>query len=86
MYKKIEDLDSYTNIAGVATIENKNEIDIEKVKAMLKSRESKKRDLYEQTQIDELEEEQEEIRNYDIKDLLSKVKEKCCHIFPEWDV
>ena len=77
LYKKIEDLDSYTNIAGVATIENKNEIDIEKVKAMLKSRESKKRDLYEQTQIDEAEEEQEEIRNYDINDLLSKVKEKC---------
>ena len=32
LYKQIEDLDSYTNIAGIATIENKNSIDIEKVR------------------------------------------------------
>lgn len=78
LYKKIEDMDSYTNITGVATIENKNEIDIEKVKAMLKSRENKKRDFYENNEIEEIElQEQEEIRNYDINELLSKVKEKC---------
>lgn len=78
LYKKIEDMDSYTNITGVATIENKNEIDIEKVKAMLKSRESQKRDFYDNEVKEEIElQEQEEIRNYDINDLLSKVKEKC---------
>ena len=70
LYKKIEDLDSYTNIAGVATIDNKNEIDIEKVKALLKIKEPKE-------EIKEVvaEEEKEEIkRNYDIKDILSKMK------------
>ncbi len=78
LYKKIEDLDSYTNIAGVATIENKNEIDIQKVKAMLRNREDKKDDLFEKNEIEEVEiQEPEEIRNYDINDLLSKVKEKC---------
>ena len=78
LYKKIEDMDSYTNITGVATIENKNEIDIEKVKAMLKSRESQKRDFYDNEVKEEIElQEPEEIRNYDINDLLSKVKEKC---------
>jgi len=46
LYKQIEDLDTYTNIAGIATMENKNEIDIEKVKAMLKSRESKIKEKY----------------------------------------
>lgn len=77
LYKKIEDLDSYTNIAGVATIENKNEIDIEKVKEMLKTRESSKNDFYEKAKEEEEIIEEEEIRNYDINDLLSKVKEKC---------
>ena len=32
--KQIEEYDSYTNIAGVATIESKNSIDLEKVKEL----------------------------------------------------
>ena len=76
LYKKIEDLDSYTNIAGIATIENKNEIDIEKVKAMLKSRESEKKDNYIKEEDNKIETLEEDTRNYDINDLLSKVKEK----------
>ena len=39
IYKQIEQYDSYTNIAGVATIESKNSIDLEKVKELLRSRE-----------------------------------------------
>ena len=35
LYKQIEQYDSYTNIAGVATIESKNSIDLEKVKELL---------------------------------------------------
>lgn len=73
LYKQIEDLDSYTNIAGVATIENKNSIDIEKVRELIKGKENKK----EKQKIKEIEvkdDEEEEIRNYDIKDLLSKAK------------
>lgn len=75
LYKQIEDLDSYTNIAGVATIENKNYIDLEKVKELLKHGESlreEKKEIIKQN-IDPVEE--EEKRNYDIKELLSKVKE-----------
>lgn len=77
LYKQIEDLDTYTNIAGIATMENKNEIDIEKVKAMLKSRESKINEKYIKEQEEQQQEEilEDETRNYDIKDLLSKVKE-----------
>lgn len=73
LYKQIEDLDSYTNIAGIATIENKNSIDIEKVKELLKSREDKHEDKKEQVEVKE-EQVEEEIRNYDIKDLLAKIK------------
>lgn len=77
LYKQIEDLDSYTNIAGVATIENKNSIDLEKVKELLKSRENRVQEQ-KQTIVEEHEKEtvEEEIRNYDIRDLLSKAKEK----------
>ncbi len=82
LYKQIEDLDSYTNIEGVATIEKTNEIDISKVKEMLQNRENfKKRKelkniLYEQEEKEEpIIEEKEEVKNYDINDILSKVKD-----------
>ena len=75
LYKQIEDLDSYTNIAGVATIENKNSIDIEKVRELLRRGEKKSNERIEPKIKDEEISREEEIRNYDIKDLLSKVKE-----------
>lgn len=83
LYKQIEDLDNYTNIEGVATIEKTNEIDISKVKEMLKNRENYKKQKQfrnflknEEEEIIEVKPEQkEEIKNYDIKDILSKVKE-----------
>ena len=73
LYKQIEDLDSYTNIAGIATIENKNSIDLEKVKQLIKSKETKE-EIRKKT-IEEPEELKEEPRNYDIKSLLDQVKE-----------
>lgn len=73
LYKKIEDLDSYTNIAGIATIENKNEIDIQKVRELLKNKDDKK-EVIEKAE-DEIVVE-EENRNYDIRDLLNKVKDE----------
>lgn len=76
LYKQIEDLDSYTNIAGIATIENKNSIDLEKVKELLKIRENKVEEKRVKDTEEQKEEVVEEIRNYDVKDLLSKVKEK----------
>ena len=39
LYDQIKDLDNYTNIEGVATIEKTNEIDISKVREMIKNRE-----------------------------------------------
>lgn len=76
LYKQIEDLDSYTNIAGVATIDNKNSIDLEKVRELLNSKENKKKETLNEVQVLEKVKNEEEIRNYDIRDLLSKVKEK----------
>lgn len=81
LYKQIEDLDSYTNIEGVATIEKTNEIDISKVKELLKNRENyKKQRQYinlmgkEEKREEKKEEPIEEVKNYDVKDLLSKIK------------
>ena len=74
LYKQIEQYDSYTNIAGVATIESKNSIDLEKVKELLRSREkiSERKDTIVEQPHEEI---VEEIRSYDIKALLSKAKE-----------
>ena len=81
LYDQIQDIDSYTNIEGVATIEKTNEIDISKVQQLLKNRENYKK----QRQYDKLVKKeptikkepvivQEEEKNYDVNDLLSKVK------------
>jgi len=77
LYKQIEDLDSYTNITGIAKMENKNSVDIEKVKELLNSRENKNKEKSVEN-IEEIQEEkvEEKIKNYDINDLLSKAKEK----------
>ena len=81
LYEQIENLENYTNIEGVATIEKTNEIDITKVQEMIKNRENYKkrkqlRDILneEKEQLDEIEEYEEEPKNYDIKDLLLKTK------------
>ena len=73
LYKQIEDLDSYTNIAWVATIDNKNSIDLEKVKELLRHSEKKEEIILDEEIIEE--KELEETRKYDIKDLLSKAKD-----------
>ena len=83
LYRQIDDLNSYTNIEAVATIEKTNEIDLSKVQAMLKKREGYNRRKAlrsvledEVKELDKLEEQTEEEKNYDIHDLLSKVKEE----------
>ncbi len=75
LYKQIEDLDSYTNIAGVATIDSKNSINLDKVKELLRNVESKQERIIEKKEVEQVEETEEEVRNYDIKDMLSKVKD-----------
>ena len=81
LYEQIENLENYTNIEGVATIEKTNEIDLSKVQEMIKNRETYKkrkqlRDILneEKEQLEEIEEYEEETKNYDIKDLLSKME------------
>lgn len=81
LYKQIEDLDSYTNIEGVATIEKTNEIDISKVKEMIKNRENYKKQKQLRSFMNEKEEkleektvEKKEPQSYDIKDLLQRIE------------
>lgn len=82
LYEQIENLDNYTNIEGVATIEKTNEIDISKVQEMIKNRENylKKKQLRgileeEKEELEKLPEYVEEPKNYDIKDLFSKIEQ-----------
>ena len=81
LYDQIRDLDNYTNIEGVATIEKTNEIDISKVQEMIKNRENYKKQKQlknilneEKEELEKLEVVEEIPKNYDIKDMLSKVK------------
>lgn len=81
LYEQIQDLDSYTNIEGVATIDNINEIDISRVKKMLNNRENykKERELKsilkeEEKEEEKIEVEPEEEKNYDINDVLQQLK------------
>ena len=82
LYKSIENLGNYTNIEGVIAIDKTNEIDITRVKEMLQSREGyQKEKKYRQLVSEEKEEaepipiEEEEERNYDIRDVLTKAKD-----------
>lgn len=83
LYEQIKDLDNYTNIEGVATIEKTNEIDISKVQEMIKNRENYKKQKQlrsilkeEKEELDNIDEVEEITKNYDIKDLLSKIKDE----------
>lgn len=82
LYREIYENASYSNIEGIATIEKSNEIDITKVKEMLKNREDyqKQKDVrriitkeikpeprYEELDL-------HEDRNYDIREILDKAK------------
>lgn len=81
LYDQIENLENYTNIEGVATIEKTNEIDISKVQEMIKNRENYKKQKQlknilqeEKEELEKIPEYVEEPKNYDIKDLLSKMQ------------
>ena len=87
LYRKIYDISEYSNIEGIATIEKANEIDITKVKKMLKNREEyqKQRDLRtlinrEEPKVQHIETtddfDDDSNRIYDISDILQKAKEE----------
>lgn len=78
LYEEMDDLSKYSNIEGVASIQNSNEIDIDKVKEMLKNSENygnQKR--YERLLREEETSENKSLdntRSYDINSALSKIK------------
>ena len=83
LYEQIENLDNYSNIEGVATIEKTNEIDISKVQEMIRNRENyqKQRQLKnilqeEKDELEKIPDQIEETKNYDIKDLFSKIEKE----------
>ncbi len=86
LYSDIYSNSKYTNIEGIASIDNANEIDITKIKEMLKNRENyqKERQYRKITGQPEVQEKNvikrrivpdTEERNYDIRDVLNKAKE-----------
>ena len=87
LYNSIYSYGKYSNIEGIASIDNTNEIDITKVKKMLDNREKYqaerryRRLTSEDKQVQELPEVQKKYkedndRTYDIMDVLSKAKEQ----------
>lgn len=84
LYQEIYKTSEYSNIEGIATIEKSNEVNITKIKNMLKNREEYKKQkdlrsiLYKDKEIKENEpvqyEKKEEHRTYDISDVLTKAK------------
>ena len=85
LYNSIYSYGKYSNIEGIASIDNTNEIDITKVKQMIETREKyqaerRYRRLINEEQVQELpkvtKRYEEEERTYDIMDVLTKAKEK----------
>ena len=82
LYKKIQDMDSYSNIEAVHTIAKTNEIDITKVKELIKNRENYKREkqyrnafnIEDKPKETEVKKYFQEDKNYDIMDVLDKAK------------
>lgn len=78
LYQRIYDMGEYSNIEGIATIDKSNEVDITKVKNMLRNREEyqKQKDLrFNKIETPKIEvEEIEDDRSYDIRDILQKAK------------
>ena len=78
IYKQLEELGTYTNIEGIASIEDNNEVDISKIKEMLKNRENYQKEkrykdlLNNDEKAEDFQKDIEEIeKKYDIKDVLS---------------
>ena len=83
LYDEIKNLDTYSNIEGIASIERANEIDINEVKKLLRNRENYKKqrqaDLFNESNNKEKIETEEikpviEEKNYDINAILNKIK------------
>ena len=86
LYSNIYSNSKYTNIEGIASIDNANEIDITKIKEMLKNRENYQKERQYRKITGQPEEQEKNVikrrivpnteeRNYDIRDVLNKARE-----------
>ncbi len=78
LYQKIYENDEYNNIEGIATTLKSNEIDISKIKEMLKEREEQHKQVRKPIppKSEELATFHDDEKNYDIRDVLSKAKDE----------
>lgn len=82
LYREIYEVGEYSNIEGIATIEKSNEVDITKIKNMLKNREQYQqqrqfRQMIKKPEMEKIEANDdllENEKNYDIRDVLNKAK------------
>lgn len=77
LYRSIYENNYYTNIESVTTLEKTNEIDLAQIQELLKEREkNKKREILKNidNKIKVEEQVEEELKNYDIRDILNKAK------------
>jgi len=96
LYKSIYDISEYSNIEGIATIDRSNEVDITKVKKMLKNREEyhKQKDFRtKEVAVDtrpSFNTFESEEKSYDIRDVLNKAKtnrpKEDYHILNNFDI
>lgn len=79
-----DDTTEYSNVEGIARIEKTNEIDINRIREMLKAEEAKKRKNVERPTLKrnielpkyDIIDDKKEDRNYDIRDILVKAKKE----------
>lgn len=80
LYDRIYEISEYTNIEGIENIEKTNEIDITRIKELIKSRELEKKDyriVKEDSSINKkYEVPVEEEKTYDIRDVLIRAKDE----------
>ena len=83
IYKQIGSTGSYSNIEGIADLNDSNEINISKIKEMLKNRENYQKEkryrdlLVNEEKVEDLKKDIEEIeKKYDIKDVLTDALKK----------
>lgn len=80
LYSEIYDNAQYTNVEGIASIEKSNEIDITKIKRMIKEREEQRHDenvIVKKIVLTKTEEDLDtDMTNYDLKELISEAKKK----------
>ncbi len=78
LYKTIYEDMEYTNVEGITSIGRTNDINISQIQELLKSREEYKRERENDIKVDNhlIDIEEEEEKNYDIKDILSRAKSK----------